>query len=695
MKSYTTEKIRNVGLFSHGGVGKTTLTEAILFLTGTTDRQGRVEEGNTVSDYDPDELKRQMSIQSSLAPFEWQGHKINLIDTPGFIDFVGEVLGAMRVVDGAVILLSAQAGVEVGTHKVWELAEEHSLPTCLFVNRTDKEHADFFKTLDQAKESLSQKVVPLQIPIGSAEHFTGVVDLISKKGYILEKNQKKEVEIPQDLKEKVAQYREKLVELVAEGDDDLLTKYLDGQELSEEELRAGLTRGILKRSIFPLLCGSASHGIGVHLLLEFLIHFFPSPLERGEVKGTDPKSKNPVTRKPSPQEPFSALVFKTSTDPYVGKITYFRVLSGTLKADSVVLNPGKGKEEKISGIFLMRGKNQENVGEVVAGDLASVAKLQVTSTADTLCAKDAPIICDPIPFPEPVFTAAVVPKTKGDEDKLSVGLSRMMEEDPTFKYRRDNEIRQTLISGLGELHLDINMERLKRKFGVQVDLEPPKVPYKETIKAKIQVEGKYKRQSGGRGQYGHCWLELEPLERGKIFEFVDKVVGGVVPKNYIPAVEKGVREAMEEGVVAGYPLVDLRAKIYDGSYHNVDSSDMAFKIAGSMALRKGAAEASPVLLEPIASVEIIVPEGNMGDVMGDLNSKRGKILGMEPAGKGKQMVRALVPAAEMQRYAIDLRSMTQGRGFFRISFSHYEEVPPHVAEGIIQRARKDKEEVAT
>jgi elongation factor G len=695
MKTHKTEEIRNIGLFGHGGTGKTSLTEALLFTAGATDRLGKVEEGNTVTDFDPDEIKRKISISLATAPLEWKGHKINLVDTPGFIDFVSEVIATMRVVDTALIVVNAAAGVEVGTEQTWERAEENRVSKAIFVNRMDKENADFDRTLQQIQEKLSSKASPFTIPIGQAESFKGIVDVIRQKAYHVEKKEMKEIPLPADLKEKAKAFRDKLVELAAEADETLLNKFLETGELSEEELAKGLKARILAGEIVPVFAGSAIQNIGTHLLLDAFISYFPNPKERGGVKAKDPKSGKEIVLKGESSEPFCALVFKTMTDPYVGRISYLRVFSGVFRPDAVYYNAAKEKEEKVAGIFSFKGKQQENLTEAHAGDICVVTKLSVTTTNDTLCDKSHPMLLLPIEFPEPVLTMALQPKSKGDEDKLSNALTRIMEEDPTVKTWRDADLKQSLISGLGDLHIDINVERMKRKFGVDIELKPPKIPYRETIKGKAEAQGKYVRQTGGHGQYGVCFLRVEPLPRGKGFEFVDKIVGGVIPNQFIPSVEKGVLKAMEEGVLAGYPIVDIRVTLFDGKYHPVDSSDMAFQIAGSMALKDAVTNAGLVLMEPIGEVEVVVPDSFMGDIIGDLNSRRGRILGMEPEVKGQQKIKAMVPMAEMQRYATDLRSMTQGRGKFKLVFSHYEEVPPNLAEKIVVEAKKEKEKVAT
>ncbi|NLZ38785.1 MAG: elongation factor G [Firmicutes bacterium] len=688
MKIYPTEKIRNIALISHGGAGKTSLAEAMLYTSGAISRLGKVDAGTTTMDFDAEEIKRKITISTTLAPLEWKGVKINILDTPGYFDFVGDVACALRVADAAVVVVSATAGVEVGTEQVWQEANNNNLPRLVFVNRMDKENANFGKVFAQLQEFFGLNVVPVQLPIGAEASFKGVVDLVTMKALNFSDDGKKltEGEIPAEMSSEVEEYREKLIEAVAESDDDLLLKYLEGEALTDEEVNTGLRKGILTGKIIPVMCGAATANYGIQPLLDTIATAFPSPADIGVVKGKDLGTGEEIEQKITADGPVSALVFKTFADPFVGKISYFKVYSGTLKNDSQIYNTNKGKEERLGQIFTMQGKNQINVDEVPAGDIAAVAKLQLTATGDTLCEKQLNIAFPPIKFPEPVTTFAVEPKKQGEEDKVATGLARFQEEDPTFRVERNTEIKQTLISGMGELHLEIITSKLAKKFGVEVDLTLPRIPYKETIRGTSKVEGKHKKQSGGRGQYGHVWIEFEPLTNGEEFEFVDKIFGGAVPRQYIPAVEKGLREALEEGVLAGYPVVNIKATLYDGSYHSVDSSEMAFKIAAHLAFKKGMEQANPVLLEPIMYVEVTVPEQFMGDIMGDMNSRRGRILGMEPSN-GKQVIKAHVPQAEMLKYAIDLRSMTQGRGSFTMKFDHYEEVPAHIAEQVIAEAK--------
>jgi len=693
MKNYPSENIRNVALISHGSAGKTSLTEALLFTSGTINRQGKIESGNTTTDYDQDEVKKQVTINVGLAPLEWDDVKINLLDTPGYFDFIGDVLGALRVADSVVPVVCAVSGVEVGTEKVWSYADDFELPRLVVINKLDRENADYEGTLEQLRSNFGPSVAPLQMPIGQEADFKGVVDLISQKALKFSEDGMKtiEEEVPDELQSQAQELREKLVEAIAEADDELLEKYLEGEELTDEEINQSLRQGVLKGKIIPVLCAAATSNYGTQPLLDLIKRYLPTPLDHKEIKGLKPGSDEEVVRKLSGDEPLSAFVFKTLADPYVGRINYFRLYSGTLKPDSQIYNSSQDLTERIGQVFTMRGKNQIQMEEVVAGDIACVAKLQNTITGDTICDRSDSIVFPDLQFPEPVISYAVEPKTKGDEDKVSSGLARFLEEDPTFKLERRAETKETVMSGLGELHLDIIVNRLAQKFGVDVGLSTPKVPYKETIKGQARVEGKHKKQSGGRGQFGHVYIEMEPAETGEGLVFENKIFGGSVPRQYVPAVEKGISEAMEEGVVAGYPVVDITVRLVDGSYHTVDSSEMAFKVAGAQALRKGMEEAGAVLLEPIMDVEVVVPESFMGDIMGDLNSKRGKILGMEPEGD-QQKIRAQVPMSEMFRYSIDLRSMTQGRGAFNTKFSHYEEVPNQVAEKVIEQAQEEKEE---
>ena len=688
MKDYRTDQIRNVALVGHGSTGKTALAEAALFVSGAVNRLGKVEDGTTTSDYDPDEVKRGFSINLSLLPCEWKNHKINFIDTPGYADFVGEVKAGLRAADVALLVVCAASGVQVGTESALGFIAERAIPIVVFVNRMDRENADFAQTLSQLQKALGKRCVPAQMPIGAQDKFEGAVDLVSMKAYTGEKAN--EGEVPAALADAATRYREQLVEAIAETDDALINKYLEGEELSEEELRRGLRAGTMSRSIVPVFCGSATKNIAVGLLLDAVATYAPSPKDIDEVVAKQGPAGPEEGLAVDPEGPLAALAFKTAADPYVGKLTYLRVFGGTLKSDSQVMNANKGSAERIGQLFAVRGKSQEQVPQLVAGDVGAVPKLSDTATGDTLCQREKPLVLAPATFPEPYYSAAVHPKSKADLDKMGSALSRITEEDPTLRVRRDHDTAETILSGLGESHLDVAVEKMRRKFGVDLELTLPKVPYKETITTGGTAEYTHKKQTGGHGQYARVALRLEPLPKGSGFEFVDKVVGGVVPRTYIPAVEKGVVEAMREGVLAHYPLIDLRVTLYDGKDHPVDSSEIAFKLAGSNALKKGAQEAQPVLLEPIVNLTITVPEANTGDVMGDLNGKRAKVLGMTPQD-GSSVIEAQAPLGEVLRYATDLRSITQGRGSYRVQFSHYEEIPTHVAQRIVEQARKERE----
>jgi elongation factor G len=688
MKEYPTEQIRNAVLTGHGSTGKTAFSEAALYASGAINRLGKIDEGTTTSDHDPDEVKRGFSINLSVLPCEWKGHKINLIDTPGYADFIGEVKAGVRAADLAILVVCAASGVQVGTESALGFIAERDLPIIVFVNRMDRENADFNGTLSQLQNVLGKKCVPAQVPIGAQDSFEGVVDLVTMKAYTGEKAA--EAEVPDSLAETVARHREQLVEAVAETDDDLINKYLEGGELSEEEVRRGLRAGVISRSIIPVFNGSATKTIAVGLLLDALVGCAPSPKDIGEVAAQQGPSGPEQMLAVDQGGPLAALAFKTAADPYVGKLTYLRVFTGTLQSDSQVLNANKGSTERIGQLFMVRGKGQEQVSRLVAGDIGAVPKLSDTATGDTLCQREKPLLLAPVAFPEPCYSAAVRPKSKADLDKMGSALSRIAEEDPTLRVHREHDTAETILSGLGDSHLDVAAEKMRRKFGVDLELTPPKVPYKETITASGSSEYTHKKQTGGHGQYARVSINLEPLPRGSGFEFVDRIVGGVVPKTYIPAVEKGVLEAMQEGVLAHYPLIDLRATLFDGKDHPVDSSEIAFKIAGAAALKKGAQDTSPVLLEPIVNLTITVPEANTGDIMSDLNGKRAKVLGMTPEGSNN-VIEAQAPLAEVLRYATDLRSITQGRGSYRVQFSHYEEVPAHVAQRIVEQARKEKE----
>lgn len=676
------ERIRNVALIAHGGAGKTSLSEALLYDSGTIKRLGKVEEGNTVSDYDPEEIRRRMSVNTSILPCEWKGYKINILDTPGYMDFVGEVLGALRVCEGAIVVVDASAGVEVGTEMVWSYADERKLPRLVSVNKMDRENADFIRVVNEIAEKFGVNVIPIQLPLGSQASFSGIIDLIKMKAYV--GPEAKEEEIPSQFKAQAEDYRTKLLEAAAESEDELIMKYLEGEPLTEEEIKRGLAFGVKNRKFVLALCSAATMDIGGRQLLDAIVDYLPSPAE------VEVQTEGGEILKVDENGPLAALVFKTFADPYVGKLSYFKVYSGVMNSDSRVFNPRAGEEERIGQLFFLRGKEQTPVKEVRAGDIGAVAKLSVTMTGDTLCDKGYPIVLPGIKYPTPLFSVAVAPKTKADLDKLSNVLSRLVEEDPTFQIRRELSTGETILSGMGESHVDIAIRKLQDKFGVGVVTSLPKVPYRETITKVARAQGKYKKQTGGRGQYGDVWLRLEPLPRGAGFEFAEEIFGGAVPKQYIPAVEKGLKEAIQSGVLAGFPVVDIKAVLYDGSYHPVDSSELAFKIATHLGFKKAMEQAGPILLEPIMNVTITVPEQFTGDVLGNLNTKRARVMGIDQK-KGTAIIKAQVPLAEMQRYATELRSLTQGRGVFSMEFSHYEEVPSHIAQAIIEQARKERE----
>jgi elongation factor G len=695
MKVYAPEAIRNVGLLSHMGNGKTSLAEAMLFASGAISRMGRVDDGTTTSDYDPDEQRRGMSASLTLLPLEWQDVKVNLVDTPGYADFVGEVAATLRVVDGVVLLTSAVDGLEVGTEQAWNLCQQRHLPRLVVVNRMDRENASFERTLEQLRERFGTGVVAAQLPIGSRDAYRGVVDLISRKALLFGPDgEVTEGEVPADLTAEVERLGEQLIEAVAETDEDLTLKYLEGEALTEAEIREGLRQGVLSRAITPAFSAAATEGKGVRQILDAIAEYLPSPVATGAVKATNPQAGKAEELAPDPDGPLAALVFKTLADPFIGRLTYFRVYSGTLRPDSHIWNATKEKDERIGTIMTLRGKNQENATAVPAGDIAAVAKLVLTTTGDTLCTREHPVLLEPVTFPEPVFAAAVEAKTRTDQDKMGPAMQRMQEEDPTIRVRRDPETAQTIISGMGDSHVEITVERIKRKFGADLKIEPLRVAYRETIRQPAKADGRFVRQTGGHGQYGVCSVEIDPLPRGSGYEFVDKIVGGVVSQSFRPAVDKGIQEAMAEGVIAGYPMVDVRAILYDGKEHSVDSSEMAFKIAGSMAFKAAAEKAGVVLLEPVMKVEVRVPDQYTGDIMGDLSTKRGRVHGMNPEGDGTTTIEAEIPMAEMVRYATDLRSMTQGRGQFKMSSDHYEEVPANVAQRVIEEAKTRKASAA-
>jgi elongation factor G len=681
MKDYAAENIRNVALVGHSGSGKTSLAEALLFAAGATTRMGKIEDGSTVSDWDPDEQKRQFSLNLSLLPLEWNGHKINIIDTPGYMDFMGEVKCGLRAVETAMITLDAVSGVQVGTEFAWRFADELNLPRAVLVNRMDRENADFDSCLNQVQNLWGGKCVAVELPIGSQHSFQGVVDLLTMKAYMGEKGD--EAEIPDDLKGQADTMREKLIELAAETDDALITKYLEGEELTPDELAAGVRAGIRSGGIVPVLAASGTKMIGVHRLLDSITSLFPSPVDV-------PLKTDGREIVADPSKPLTALVFKTTADPYVGRLTYFKVFSGVFKPDSQGWNANKQAAERVGPLYRIVGKAQEPVSQVTAGDIGAVAKLAETHTGDTLGAKEAGITLEPMSFPNPSSSSAVSPKTKADLDKMGTALNRIVEEDPSLRLERNPSTGEMILSGLGDSHVDVAIEKIKRKFGVDLETHTPRVPYRESVRATSQSEYTHKKQTGGHGQYARVALEVEPLPRGAGIEFVDKIVGGVVPKQYIGSVEKGVMEGSHEGILAHFPMVDLRVTLYDGKEHPVDSSDIAFKIAASMALKQSCEKAQPILLEPVMNLRITVPEANTGDVISDLNGKRARVLGMTPEG-AMTTVDAQAPLAEVQHYAADMRSITQGRGYFTMDFAHYEEVPSHLAQKIIDSANSERE----
>jgi elongation factor G len=691
MAKYDTSKLRNLGIVAHGGAGKTSLTEAILFDAGMLDRLGRVDDGTSTMDFEPEEIKRKITISSSLNHCEWNGYSLHIVDTPGYGNFIADTRACMRALGGAVVILSAISGVKVQTEEVWQWANEFEIPRIAFVNKMDRERASFFRAIDDMEKALGARGVAVQIPLGAEENFEGVIDLVKMKAYRYARDfsgKFAEEEIPGQYLAEAQRLRERMVETVAEAYDALTEKYLETGELTEEEILDGLRVGALRYTFTPVFCGSALLNIGVSHLLDYICHCLPSPLDRGSATGVNPKTGELTERAPSESEPFSALVFKTTSDPYTGKISIFRVYSGTLNSDSTIWNSTKGVEERIGQIYELEGKKQKSIKQAVAGDIVAVAKLKETVTGDTLCDPAKPLVYEPAQPLKPVISYAIQPKTKNDEDKIHGALHRLIEEEPTLETHRDSQTRELIISGMGQVHLEVIIEKLKRKFGVEVEMKTPKVPYLETIKGSVKVQGKYKKQSGGRGQYGDCWVEFSPLSRGEGYQFEDRIVGGVVPRQYIPAVDKGIHEAAQEGFLAGYPLVDFKAALYDGSFHTVDSSEMAFKIAGSLAFKKGIEQAKPVLLEPIMNMSITVPEETMGDIIGDLNSRRGKVVGVEPKANS-QVIKAVVPMSDVLAYSSDLRSMTSDRGLFSMDFSHYEEVPSHLAQKIINEVATD------
>jgi elongation factor G len=695
MKKYEPSNLRNIALIAHGKAGKTTLAEAMLFDGGSTDRLGRVDDGTSAMDFEPEEIKRGLTISSSFNHLEWNKNKINIVDTPGDANFVIETKNSLQAVDAAVVIVDAISGVEVTTEKVWDYANQFDLPRLFFISKMDRERANYAQTLTDIQKVLTPKAVPFNLPIGAEDSFSGVVDLLAQKAYVFENNLSgkfSEKEIPADLKEEAKGAREKLIEMIAEADDVLLEKYLEGHDLSDEELAQGLKKGVMNKSLFPVLCGSGLRNIGVQQLLEAVVRCLPSPQDRSPRKGVNPVTKAEEIRKPDESEPFSAFVFKTLADPYAGKLTIFRIWSGTIQADSTLVNANKQTKERYGQILQLEGKAQKPMESAGLGDIVAVAKLKETTTWETLCDEKKPIIYPTMTLPIPPVSFAVEPKSKGDEEKITSSLARLIEEDPTIKLSRDEQTKEMILYGMGQVHIEVTVEKLKRKFGVDVNLRTPKIPYKETIKTtRTGIVYRHKKQSGGRGQFAEVHFELSPLPRGTGFEFQNALVGMNVPRNFVPAVEKGVAEGMHSGVLAGYPVVDVKVKFYDGKSHEVDSSEIAFKIASAMAFKKGVMECNPVLLEPIMNMDVAVPDEYMGDVIGDLNSRRGRVLGVEPRPKG-QLIKVQIPLAEVLKYAPDLTSMTSGRGSFSMEFSHYEEVPAHLMEKIVAAAKTQEQE---
>lgn len=685
-RQFPLEKTRNIGIMAHIDAGKTTTTERILFYTGRTHKIGEVHEGAATMDWMEQEQERGITITSAATTAQWKEHKINIIDTPGHVDFTVEVERSLRVLDGACAVFCAKGGVEPQSETVWRQADKYEVPRMAYVNKMDIMGADFYRVVSMMKDRLQANAVPIQLPIGSEDTFKGIVNLVTMKAHMYRDDLGKEieiVEIPEDMMELAEEYRAKLVEAVAELEEETMMKYLEGEELTEEEIKAGIRKGTIATKITPVLCGSSYKNKGVQLMLDAVVDYMPSPLDIPAIKGVDVDDNTiEMERHADDKEPFSALAFKIMVDPFVGKLAFFRVYSGKIESGSYVYNSTKGKRERIGRIVQMHANHREEIKEVLTGDIAAAVGLKDTTTGDTLCDEDHPVILESMQFPEPVINVAIEPKTKAGQEKMGIALSKLAEEDPTFRTYTDPDTGQTIIAGMGELHLEIIVDRMLREYKVEANVGKPQVAYKETIKKKVKIEGKFIRQSGGKGQFGHVWLEIEPKEAGAGFEFVNKIVGGAIPREYIPAVQNGVEEALSNGVLGGYPVLDIKVTLFDGSYHEVDSSEMAFKIAGSMAFKDGCKKADPVLLEPIMKVEVTVPEEYMGDVIGDMNSRRGRIEGME-ARAGAQVVRGYVPLAEMFGYATDLRSSTQGRATYAMEMHHFEEVPKSVAEKVL------------
>lgn len=688
-RAFSLEKTRNIGIIAHIDAGKTTTTERILFYTGILHKMGEVHEGAATMDWMAQEKERGITITSAATTCHWKNHRINIIDTPGHVDFTVEVERSLKVLDGAVTVLSAKSGVEPQSETVWRQAERYHVPRMVYVNKMDIIGADFYNVLKMMVERLNANPVAIQIPIGAEDTFQGLIDLIKMKAVIYEEDYTKEpdlVDIPAEYKEKAEEYRQKMLDTIAETDDELMMKYLEGEELTEEEIKAALRKATVACTLCPVVCGSSYKDKGIQPMLDAVVDYMPSPLDIPAIKGINPDTNEEDHREADDSEPFAALAFKIMADPFVGKLAFFRVYSGTLNAGSYVFNSTKGKKERIGRILQMHANHRKEIEVVYSGDIAAAVGLKDTTTGDTLCDENHPIVLESMEFPDPVISVAVEPKTKADQEKMGIALQKLAEEDPTFRVRTDAETGQTIISGMGELHLDIIVDRMSREFKVDCKVGKPQVAYRETIRKTVKAEGKFVRQSGGKGQYGHCWLELIPQDPGTGFSFESKIVGGAIPKEYIGPIENGVKEAMENGVVAGYPMVDIKAVVYDGSYHEVDSSEMAFKVAGSMAFKAGATKANPVLLEPYVKVEVTVPEEYMGDVIGDLNSRRGRIEGMEPRN-GVEVINAFVPLSEMFGYATDLRSKTQGRGNYSMEVSYYDEVPKNISDAIVAKVK--------
>ena len=687
-REFSLQNTRNIGIMAHIDAGKTTATERILYYTGKIHKIGETHEGASQMDWMEQEQERGITITSAATTAQWKGHRINIIDTPGHVDFTVEVERSLRVLDGAVTVLDAQSGVEPQTETVWRQATTYGVPRIVFANKMDKIGADFLYSVSTLHDRLQANAHPIQLPIGAEDDFTGIIDLVTMKAEMYTNDlgtEIEETEIPEEYRELAEEWREKLVEAVAETDEELTLKYLEGEEITEAELKEGIRRATVNVEFYPVLCGSAFKNKGVQLLLDAVLDYLPSPLDIPAIKGIDPKTDEEVERPADDSAPFSALAFKVMTDPFVGRLTFFRVYSGVLKSGSYVQNATKGKRERVGRILQMHANSRSEISEVYAGDIAAAVGLKDTTTGDTLCDEKNLVILESMEFPEPVIQVAIEPKSKADQDKMGVALQKLSEEDPTFRAETNVETGETIIAGMGELHLDIIVDRMRREFKVEANVGAPQVSYRETFRAGTQAEGKFVRQSGGKGQYGHVWIEFTPNEEGKGFEFENAIVGGVVPREYIPAVEKGLEDSMANGVLAGYPLVDIKAKLYDGSYHDVDSNETAFRVAASMALRAAAKKANPVILEPIMAVEVVIPEDYLGDVMGHVTARRGRVEGMEARAGGQQVVRAMVPLAEMFGYATTLRSATQGRGTFTMTFDHYEDVPKSVQEEIIKK----------